>query len=364
MRPLFVFTIGISFIAFLFSNNVYPHAFLKYRTLLHDIQTKKPALDLQEGEYYKRIDGSVIRFDKKERDGQTIHGVQIYDHTENIGNTRLTMAKSGLMQSTADGKFLVFTLYDGYSYAEDVKEFQNRHRRPFSRVKFDEQIIKFDLSSFEMGQTDEGLFANHERIKNLTKLQETIDTLLIQYVARAEDITKGLLSRYHFYRTFFEDSLCVADINTSVLSSESLRLEFISTAENQANSLLSDVKYYTMDLQNREAFMNDYGYEWHKKFTYAVACLLLFLIGAPLGAIIRQGGLGMPVVMGVLIFIAYYATSIIGERSIIIPWQGMWMSTIIFIPIGLFLLTKATSDAAFLDADVWRRKFFKMIGRK
>jgi lipopolysaccharide export system permease protein len=150
MRPLFVFIIGIASIAFLFSNNVYPYAFLKYRTLLHDIQMKKPALNIKEGEYYKRIDGYVIRFEKKERDGQTIQGVQIYDHTDGVGNTRLTMAKSGLMRATDDGKWLQFILFDGHSYVEDVKDWQNRHKRPFSRIKFDEQVIKFDLSSFEM----------------------------------------------------------------------------------------------------------------------------------------------------------------------------------------------------------------------
>jgi lipopolysaccharide export system permease protein len=368
IRPLVVVTIGISFIAFLFSNNVHPYAFLKYRILLYDIQTKKPALNIKEGEYYKGIDGYVIRFDKKERDGQTIHGVQIYDHTDNIGNTRLTMAKSGLMQTTDDGKWLQFTLFDGYSYAEDVKDFKYRHRRPFSRVKFEEQIIRFDLLSFEMGQTDEGLFANHEKIKNLTELQEKIDTLEKQYATRTEEVTKSLLSRHHFYRTFYNDSGNVEISNTAMLSVDSLRADYINMAATQANSMLRDVEYYVTDLQNRETFMKDYKNEKHRKFTYPVGCLLLFLVGAPLGAIIRRGGLGMPVVVAVLIFIAYFALSKIGEMLVLttdfLSWKGMWMSTLIFLPIGLFLLVKATSDAAFLDADVWRRKFLTLFGKK
>ena len=360
MRPLFVFTMGIALVAFLFSNNVYPYAFLKYRTLLHDIQMKKPALNISEGEYYKRIDGYVIRFDKKERDGQTIHGIQIYDHTENIGNVRLTTAKSGLMQATDDGKWLQFTLFDGYSYAEDVKEWQNRHTRPFSRAKFGEQVIKFDLSSFEMGETDESLFKNHEKGKRLSDLQSTIDTLTMQYADRTEDITKAILSRYHFYQTFYDDSLNVENINISNLSADPLNEHSLNAATSQVNSTLTDVQYYSMDLQNREKFLKDYEIEWHRKFTYPFACLLLFLVGAPLGAIIRRGGLGMPVVMAVLIFIAYFAASIIGEKSVLttslLSWRGMWMSSFIFLPIGLFLLIKATSDAAFLDADVWKRK--------
>ncbi|MDR1951155.1 MAG: LptF/LptG family permease [Bacteroidales bacterium] len=368
LRPLYPLTICISIIAFLFSNNVYPYAFLKYRTLLHDIQIKKPALSINESEYYKGIDGYIIRFDKKERDGQTIHGIQIYDHTDNIGNTRLTMAKSGLMQTTDDGKWLQFTLFDGYSYVEDVKEFQNRHKRPFSRIKFEEQIIKFDLSSFEMTRTDESLFSNHEKIKNLNNLQETVDTLAKQYTTRVQEISTGLLSRYHFYRTFFDDSIKVENLNTEILSVDSLRPDYINSAATNVNSMLSDVKYYATDLQNREAFINDYENEWHRKFTYPAACLLLFLVGAPLGSIIRQGGLGMPVVVAVLIFIAYFALSRIGEVYVmttgLISWKGMWASSLIFLPIGLFLLVKATSDAAFLDADVWYRKFLKLIGRK
>ncbi|MDR2907618.1 MAG: LptF/LptG family permease [Bacteroidales bacterium] len=364
LRPLFVFTIGISCLAFVFSNNVYPYAFLKYRTLLHDIQMKKPALNIKEGEYYKRIDGYVIRFDKKDRDGKTIHGVQIFDHTENLGNVRITMSKWGLMQTTSDGKFLVFTLYDGYSYAEDVKEYQNRHKRPFSRVKFEEQTIKFDLSSFAMGETDEGVFAYHEKQQNLTKLQATVDTLSMQYDKRVEEIKVGLVSRYHFYNLFYQDS----NQGPRVELTDSLTSTYMNVAATNANSILNDVKYYATDLQNREAAVNSYEAEWYRKFTNSFACLLLFLVGAPLGAIIRKGGLGMPVVVSVLIFIAYFALSKIGEMSVLTTdlqtWKGMWLSAVIFLPIGIFLLVKATSDAAILDAEVWRRKFLKVLGRK
>jgi lipopolysaccharide export system permease protein len=329
---------------------------------------KKPALNINEGEYYKAIDGYVIRFERKERDGQTIHGVQIYDHTDGTGNTRLTMAKSGLMQATDDGKWLQFTLFDGYSYSEDVKEWQNRHKRPFTRIKFDEQIIKFDLSSFEMGQTDESLFKNHEKGKRLSELQASIDTLRTQYASRVDEITKAILSRHHFYRTFYVDSLVVENVNIDDFNFSSEKSIVLDLVLGQMSSRLSDISFYTTDLQNRESFINEYEVEWHRKFTYSFACILLFLIGAPLGAIVRRGGLGMPVVMAVLIFIAYFAISIIGEKSVLttglVAWRGAWVSSLIFLPIGLFLMMKATSDAAFLDADVWRRKFLKLIGRK
>ncbi len=370
IRPLMIFAIGISFVAFLFSNNVYPYAFLKYRTLLYDIQMKKPALNIREGEYYKRIDGYVIRFDKKESDGKTIHGVQIYDHTDGLGNVRVTMSKSGLMETSVDGKFLQFTLYDGYSYAEDVKDYKNRHRRPFSRIKFEQQTIRFDLSSFEMGQSDEALFSSHEKNKNLSELQAMIDTLSLQYMDRVTEISNNVISRYGNYQAFYKDTIHSEGLTPIAhnLPEERVNADILHDARSRAESLLGDVKYYVLDLQNREAYLNDYEIEGQRKFTFSLACLLLFLVGAPLGAIIRRGGLGMPVVVSVLIFIAYHAISKIGEITVtstdLAVWKGMWVSAFIFLPIGLFLLFKATTDAAFLDADVWKRKILKLLGRK
>ena len=366
MQPLFIFTFGIAIVAFVFSNNVFPYAFQRYRTLLHDIQMTKPALNIVEGEYYRLIDGYVIRFDRKERDGQTIHGVQIFDHSDGTGNTRLTMARSGIMRTTSDGQWLQFTLFDGHSYSEDVREWQNRHRRPFTRVRFEEQIIRFDLSSFEMNRSEESLFQNDRRGMRLGQLQKSIDSLRERYTDRVDEIQR-LVFQHHFFRTFYDDSLVVEPKRLLDLSQESLSGNVLELALGQASSVIFDVQHHVRELQNREAQINRHEIEWHRKFTLPFACILLFLIGAPLGAIVRRGGLGMPIVMGVIIFITYFAISIIGEQSVVTTalsaWRGMWTSTFIFLPIGIFLLIKATSDAAFLDADVWRRKFMTLIGR-
>jgi len=367
MRPLFVITIGIAGVAFVFSNNVFPYAFQRYRTLLHDIQMTKPALNIVEGEYYRLIDGFVIRFDRKERDGQTIHGVKIYDHTDGTGNTRLTMARSGIMRTTDDEQWLQFTLFDGHTYSEDVREWQNRHRRPFTRVRFEEQVIRFDLSSFEMNRSDESLFQNDRRGMRLSRLQEAIDSLQQLYAARVDEVKRSLISRHHFYQTFYDSDLTAEPKRLICAPWDSLPAHILEMAIGQIHSVLLDVQHYARELQSRESHLNSHEVEWHRKFTLPFACILLFLIGAPLGAIVRRGGLGMPIVMGVLIFIAYFAISIIGEQSVrtteLLTWRGMWASTFIFLPIGIFLLMKATMDSAFLDEDVWRRKFLKVIGR-
>jgi len=368
MRPLFVFAIGLAGVAFLFSNYVYPYAFQRYRVLLHDIQMTKPALNIVEGEYYSLIDGFVIRFNRKERDGQTIHGVKIYDHSDGTGNTRVTMARSGIMRVTDDQRWLQFHLFDGHTYSEDVREWQNRHRRPFTRIRFDEQTLRFDLSSFDMTQSDSDLFQNHRRGMRLSRLQQTADSLQERYEARVEEIQRSLTSRLHFFRTFYDASLEIAPNRLVDSPLDSLPRNILEQATAQAISMLTDVGHYARELQSRESQFSSYQVEWHRKFTLPFACVLLFLIGAPLGAIVRRGGLGMPIVMGVLIFIAYFSISIIGEQSVrttaLLAWRGAWASTIIFLPVGIFLLMKATMDAAFLDADIWRQRFFTLIGRK
>ncbi|GHU86871.1 hypothetical protein FACS1894153_4490 [Bacteroidia bacterium] len=366
-RPLFYIITVISIVAFIFSNDVYPYAFKKYRVMLHDVQSKKPALNIAEGEYYDGIDGYSIRFMDKESDGKTIHDVIIYDHTENLGNTRVTMAKHGLMETTTDEKTLQFTLFDGYSYTEDIKEFKNRQNRPFSKVKFGEQKIKFDLSSFQFESSDEGLFNNHYKMKNLTALQGVIDTLYMDFNAKSEECANALTSKFTYYHQFYSDSIAniivdnvIVKIDTNVFtmqraktSAETMKIESQFIADNMAG-------------RNRNIAINEV--EWQRKFTLPFACLLLFMIGAPLGAIIRKGGLGMPIVVSVLLFISYYLLSVFGEKYAISAdmstSMGMWLSAIIFAPIGLFIMLKATTDAALLDADVWKRRILRLFGKR
>ncbi|MCL2413267.1 MAG: LptF/LptG family permease, partial [Bacteroidales bacterium] len=254
-----------------------------------------------------------------------------------------------------------------HSYSEDVREWQNRHRRPFTRIRFEEQVIRFDLSSFEMNRSDESLFQNDRRGMRLSRLEEAIDSLQELYVARVGEVMNSLVSRHHFYRTFYDDSLVVEPTRLVSSSRDSIPANILEMATTQAHSAFFDIQHYARELQNHESHINSHEIEWHRKFSLPFACILLFLIGAPLGAIVRRGGLGMPVVMGVLIFIAYFSISIIGEQSIrtteLLSWRGMWASTFIFLPIGIFLLMKATMDSAFLDEDVWRRKLLKLFGR-
>ena len=187
---------------------------------------------------------------------------------------------------------------------------------------------------------------------------------------RVTEISNNVIARYGNYQAFYKDTIHSEGLTPIAhnLPEERVNADILHDARSRAESLLGDVKYYVLDLQNREAYLNDYEIEGQRKFTFSLACLLLFLVGAPLGAIIRRGGLGMPVVVSVLIFIAYHAISKIGEITVtstdLAVWKGMWVSAFIFLPIGLFLLFKATTDAAFLDADVWKRKILKLLGRK
>ncbi|GHV72582.1 hypothetical protein FACS1894201_02650 [Bacteroidia bacterium] len=367
MRPLVLFVIGIAVVSFIFANNVYPYAFKKYRTMLHDIQTKKPALNINEGEYYTQLDGYVLRVGKKDSDGKTVHDIQIYDHTENLGNVRMSIAKDGCMQMSKDGQYLVFTLWDGYSYTEDLKEVQNRAKRPFSRVRFEEQKIKFDLSEFQFQESDDALFSNHYKMMTIASLQRQIDTFCLYYERRATEITRLLTSRYNFYSLYYHDTT-ERKVSDKVVFNMDTNTIIASHAFEGANNLRNDIQYYSSDLNARRTSIDIFEIEWHRKYSIPFTCLVLFLVGAPLGAIIRKGGFGMPVVVSILLFTAFYVLSIICEKSIITtdlsPWRGMWTSAIVFLPIGLFLMIKATTDAAFMDAEVWKRWFGNMFHRQ
>jgi lipopolysaccharide export system permease protein len=364
--PLFLVVGLLCGIAFVFSNNVYTYAFQKYRVYLHDVQAKKPALNISKGVYYDKIDGYIIRIGNKGKDGKTIYDVQLYDHTEKLGNTRVTMAKSGLMQTTADHKTLVFTLYDGYSYSEDIKEFNKRRNRPFTKVKFEEQKLCIDISDFAYEESGDIGIGNHHRAMTLSRLSGKIDTMENEYSDKVVEAANSFVSKNYYYKTFFNDS--IAQVAAVSIPEPDTMGDFKNRITNKCYEIKSEIDYQCANLQARRTGIDYFDIEAHRKFSLAYACILLFLIGAPLGAIIRKGGLGMPIVVSVFLFLAYYLVSIFGEKYVISSsfpaWAGMWMSAIIFTPLGIFIMIKAISDAKLLDAVVWKERILKLFGRK
>lgn len=382
MRPLVILSILICFGAFFFSNNLLPKANLKFQTLYYDIRQKKLALNIKEGIFYKDLDGYTIRIGKKDRDDIHISDVMIYNHTDRMGNIDVTTAKSGKMETTSDGRFLIFTLYDGYSYKDIVDVGGYRDKRPLERNKFSEQQKKFDLSNFEMSRTNEDLFKDHYMMLNIAQLDYAIDSLSLKLEERHQIFSKGHKSTFNNYAridtslkieidTFMvidstqfmviqEDTIARLSLGIASHSKKERNIRVIVKALNNVRSNRNNIANVIKDLKRRETKINKHYAIWHEKFTLSVACLILFFIGAPLGAIIRKGGLGMPVVISVIFFIIFHIMSITGKKYVLAgvlePLVGMWIASAILLPIGIFLTYKSTRDAPLLDADSWIKR--------
>lgn len=371
MFPLIIFIVILSGCAFYFSNNILPIANLKYGSLLFDIREKKPALNINEGIFYSGLQGYVIRIGKKDPNGVDISNVMIFDHTEEMGNINATIAKTGSMETTDDKKTLIFKLYDGYNYYEPVASRDHSENSPLQRTKFQEEIRRIDLSELNMIRSKEDLFKDNYQMKNLTQIQEAIDTLIVQKVTRERQIDKYIMQNINFYyatdTTKYSPENAPRQIEEDFIAnfSKSEQVEIVDIALNSVRGIYQQLDFYSKEMNIKRGIIARHEIEWYRKFTLSVACLVLFFIGAPLGAIIRKGGLGMPVVFSTLFFIIFHVISMTGEKfareGIISPAEGMWLSSAIFLPIGIILTYSASTDSHILSLDWWVI-LFKKIG--
>lgn len=367
MRPLIVTAILISAAAFYFSNNVMPIANFKMYSLIYDVRQKKPALSITEGIFYQGIDGYVIRVGKKDSDGKTLRDVMIYDHTDGIGNNKMIMAERGLMVMSDDERSLILTLYKGNSYEEQLNSAQG-NKKPLMRTEFDQQIIRFDLSAFKMHRTDENLFRDNYQMLNLTQLDKAIDSIQLHIANRQKDFTHYVdpivYSNNQTHSTKFKlsnpDFIQNFDLNK--------RSAIISSALASARNYKSFATDAAAGLEHNRRLLYRHEIEWNRKFSLSFACLILFFIGAPLGAIIRKGGLGLPVIASILFFVLYHIITISCEKMVregVLPAsQGMWISSAVLFPLGVFLTYKATTDSALFSTDAYLRIFQKILPKK
>lgn len=367
MRPLIILSLLISAFAFYFSNNILPVANLKFKSLLYDVRKKKLAVNIKEGIFYNDLEDYVIRVGRKGKDGNMIYNVLIYNHTEKKGNIDVTVADSGLMQSSPDQKFLLFTLYDGYNYLDIVDQKNAKMNNPFQRTYFKVQQQKFDLSGFELNRTDEDLFKNNYQMLTIRQLNYFIDSLGNSLVGRRESLAKQFEINYKAYSSIdssWQSTLppdSVAGMNMLAGFSTDQQARIASHALATARNVKKSLEYHVKSLQTSEEYLAKHKIVWHRKFTLSFACLILFFIGAPLGAIIRKGGLGLPAVISVFLFILYHIISMIGEKSSLtgameVP-VGMWLSSVVLLPLGIFLTYKATTDSPLMDLEVWNKVF-------
>lgn len=374
MMPLIILVSLLSIGAFLFSDYMLPVANLKMGSLLYDVRNQKAAFLIEEGIFNNSIEGYSIRVQKKDKDGRTLHNVLIYDHKSENGNTATILAKEGLMYKIDNDQTLVLLLKNGVRYEERAGDRGYNPRQRFTRFRFKETEQKFDLSAFQLRRTDENLFKSNYAMLNLRQLKYYRDSITKQADSSSNAIMAYLAPSYRLYSVTNRGTGKIAVKKVPVYRNSVLDLIPPDSRSSSVNYAISEARSVSETLSSRseeykayQKSIRRYIIEFHRKFTLSVSCLILFSIGAPLGAIIRKGGLGLPVVMSIIFFLIYHIISTIGEKSAregsMSPITGMWIAIVVLAPLGIFLTYKATSDSAIFDVEVYRMAFLKFIAR-
>jgi lipopolysaccharide export system permease protein len=356
--PLTIFVIIIAYGSFLFSNYVMPIANLKNGSMLYDIQKKKPALNIKEGIFYKDIEGFSIKVAEKDSDGKTLKDIIIYDHTAKNGNDKVIISESGIMQLTKDEKYLELILYNGHSYI-DITE--SKRKNPYRTTHFKENLIRFNLSSFNTINNSEALYKGHYAMLSNQQLATAIDSLTNKYEEREITFTKNITDKYTT-NSEADSLIAIKPFNKIKIKQQ------YDIAINKLQTLKSITKSNKDDLEYRKIIITKHNIEWHRKISLAIACLLLFLVGAPLGAIIRKGGFGLPVLFSVFFFLIYHVLSMIGEKSVkdlsMKAYEGMWIANMVFSLIALFLIYKAKNDVQLFDFSPLLKRMNQFLKKK
>jgi lipopolysaccharide export system permease protein len=380
MRPLLIVAIILTTIAFYFSNNILPKTNLKFYSLMYSVKMQKPEMIIKEGVFANDMPKYSIKVERKNKTNNMLYDVMIYNHTQNSGNTMVTVADSGKMEVTADKKFMSITLFNGQSYSEENERRQGTERRfPFRRESFQKEVINISMLDFEFNRSDEGQFRSGSRMMNVHQLSNFGDSLFSAYKIRVSQFRSsfnylGDISRQINWLSNRYDTLKINPLvkpetlvdvdqmvnSMSTFDKEELYRKAIANVRESSQIINGQVE----DMYTRKRFVNAYLMEWHRKFTLSFACLIFFFIGAPLGAIIRKGGLGMPVVVSILMFIAYYILMITGEKfAREDAWSmgaGMWFSSLVFLPLGIWLTYKAATDSGMMNIESYQL-FFKKL---
>ncbi len=377
MRPLIILCVFISGMSFYFQNVVAPKAQMKLWTLLVSMKQTSPELDIPEGVFYSEISGYNIYVKKKDRDTGVMQDLLIYNFSDGFENARVIWASEGKMEMTSDKKHLYLHLYNGEQFENLKSQTISSKNVPYRRETFREKhiIIEFD-GGFSM--VDGGFLSERSDSKNMAEISHSIDSLSF----RADSIGRSMfneikLSIYSPQSLSKTDSIKVVKKELpSIINGDSVfntytlaeKEEALANAYNQTNKLASDWGVKSIQVTDTDKNILRHKTDWHKKITLSLSCLMFFFIGAPLGAIIRKGGIGLPVVISVVIFVLYYiidsgSTRVArsGEMNIVL---GVWMSTLVLMPIGIFFTYKSNKDSVVFNAELYLGVFKWLLGMR
>lgn len=374
MRPIAVMCLILGLTSFYFQNVIGPKAQKQLWTLLVSMKQKSPEVDIPEKVFYSDIEGYNIYVNKKDREMGILKDVLIYNFSDGFENARIIWAEEGKLELTADKKHLYLHLYNGELFENLKSQNIDSKNVPYRRETFIEKhsLIDFDA---EFNMVDGSFLNRRSDIKNMNELTATIDSLTTytDSVGRAM-YNEIMASTYKDTDLSKSDSIKIKEQNLTYINTDSIfsslssdeKLKTLSSTERRMSSISSDWSMKSFVTQDNDKSIRSHTSDWHKKITLSFACVFFFFIGAPLGAIIRKGGLGMPVVISVLMFILYYiidsgATRVAksGEMNIIL---GTWMSSLVLAPLGAFLTYKSNKDSVVFNIDVYKAFFRKIFG--
>lgn len=373
MRPLIFFVSFLCCVSFYFQNIIAPKAQVDLWTLLLSMRQKSPELDIPEGVFYDEIDGYNLYVKQKDKKTGMLYNMMIYDLTEGFDNTSILVADSGRLEMTADKQHLYLHLFSGEQFQNLRSQNTRGQNIPYRRETFREKhtLIEFD-AGFNM---IDGSFINDQSMsKNLWKLQESIDSLTVRADSIGRSYYREIKATAYRDPQAAESDPVKAGNPAKSVNVDSLfnaftllqKQQTVTAALNQSESTGTDWEFKSYTLTESDKSLRKHKAEWHNKITLSLACLIFFFIGAPLGAIIRKGGLGMPVIVSVLIFIIYYIINNTGYKMARDgnwePWIGMWISTLTLAPLGIFLTYKSNKDSVVLNADAYINGFKRLAG--
>ncbi|MDR1591436.1 MAG: LptF/LptG family permease [Prevotellaceae bacterium] len=376
MRSLLIFISLVVIGAFFFSNNVLPFAQKKMWTLMFSFRHKSPELEIPVGEFYSGIKGMNIYVRSKDQKTKALCDVMLYDYSNGFDNASVTTADSVWVQLTADKKNLLIILKNG-EYFENLSKQGGVNRRniPYRREEFAQKELLIDFDA-NFNLLDEDLLADQHVSKNLIRLTHDIDSINHLRDSMRVQFSTTMVQEKYFQRIYTPaqfDTVTVSEPSNRLLpspdslfltASQEQMLTIARHAVTRAQTVASDMQFYKISIENADTVYVRHAIELHLKFTLSFACLIFFFIGAPLGAIIGKGGLGVPAVASIGLFIVYYIINTFGQKmareTLWDVWQGMWLSSAVLLPIGIFFTYKAATDSTLFNAETYQ-KFFTLM---
>lgn len=383
MRPLIIFMVLLAIGAFFFQNNVLPIAQTKMWTLMFSIRQKSPEVEIPEKAFYNQIPGINLYIDHKDKETGMLYGLTLYDVSKGFDNSRIILSDSAKLSFTEDKKHLFLQLYHGemFENLRDQSLGNNASKNmPFRRESFPEKesYIMFDANFNRM---DDSVMSDQYVSKNVTQLRSSIDSIgrRVDSIGNiyGTELKQQSYLNLPYYRTVDDKKMPVTEI---IASSPELDIDslfnnppsqassYVNLALSKARRQKQDFEYKTLILKEESKMMRRHDIELQRRFTLSFACLVFFFVGAPLGAIIKKGGIGTPLVISVFLFIVYYIFESMGYKMArdgkIIVWQGIWLSSVVMLPLGIFLTYKAVGDSAVFNTDAYTAFFNKLIGKK